>query len=169
VGSNGGGEGGTHRNWASHNYLVEFDDGGVVRTAREIHSTDLIPALQEWLDRTNLPARNFSPTVDLAVNLQHIKDGNLSLSATSFEVQNGGKKPHRVQIQRSNISTITAGIDPKVRDGHASSLIGANIVFRDATPVGKQLFIYVSAPDLLVLLMYAHPEHRGAEAAIQSN
>jgi hypothetical protein len=161
VGANGGGEGGTHRNWAAHNYLVEFDDAGVVKTAREIPTHDLIPALQEWLDRSKSAAPDFTLAVNLTVDLQHKKDGKLSLSTKTFEVQNGGKKPRSIQIQRSNIAAIAAGTDPKVRGEHASDLIGANILFHEATPVGKQLFVYVSAPDLLVLLRYAHADRPG--------
>ena len=167
VGSNGGGEGGTHRNWTSHNYLVEFDEADVVRTAREFPTPNLIPALQDWLTRANLAALDFTPAVELTVDLQRTKDATLSLSATSFEVRNGGKKPRTVQIRRSNISTIIAGTDPKVRDEHASNLIGANILFHDATPFGEQLFVYVSAPDLLTLLRYANHEQSSSKSAMR--
>jgi len=159
VGGNGGGEGGTHRNWAAHNYLVEFDDAGIVKTAREIPTHELVPNLQQWVSQSKTDIHEPAATTEITVSLPHVRTAQVMLSADSFELKDPSKKPHSFHIPRSSVTSIGPAGDLKVKGGRAPELIAATISFRETTMMGKQMTVFVSAEDLLTLLKYTRMDH----------
>ena len=156
-------EGGTHRNWAAHNYLVEFDDAGVAKAAREIATHELVPSLQQWVAQAKADITDPAASAELTVSLQHIRTAQVVLSADSFELKDPSKKPRSFRIQRSSVASIGSAADLKVKRERAPELIAATIFFREATPMGKQMTIFVSAEDLLTLLKYTRADHRSPQ------
>lgn len=155
VGANGGGEGGTHRNWTAHNFLVEFDDAGLVKTAREIPTQEVVPSLQQWTSQSKLSATDPDAISELTISLPHIRTATIVLSADSFELKDTSKKPRGFHVPRSSVAAIHSAPDLKVKGGQAPELIAATIAFRETTPFGKEMTVYVSAQDLLTLLKYS--------------
>jgi hypothetical protein len=162
VGSNGAvaGDGGSFRVWTVHNFLVEFDDGGLVKSARDVQTPELLTTLQQWVAHWDSPADEPPGPVELKVSRPHLGSpvtaANLVLSADSFGFQDYRKPKHNFQIPLSTINSITSGLDDKAGHAPDSSVIGVTILFKKKTPAGKQVSFNISPPDLLVLLKYLH-------------
>jgi hypothetical protein len=149
-----------YRDWTVHNFLVDFDKTGLVKSARDVQTPELLTTLQQWVAHWDSPADEPPGPVELKVSRPHLGSpvtaANLVLSADSFGFQDYRKPKHNFQIHPSTINSITSRLDDEAGHAPDSSVIGVTILFKKKTPAGKQVSLNISPPDLLVLLKYLH-------------
>lgn len=153
-------EEGAFRDWTVHNFLVDFDDAGVVENARDVANPELLTNLQQRVAQSNGPALDLSSPIELRVFLDRIASpvpsAMLLLSADSFGFQDRRKPKRNFHTHPSRIKGVIPWVDPKEAHSPVSNSIGVTILFKEKTPAGKQISFNLPAPDLLVLIKYLH-------------
>lgn len=157
------GTAGESRVWVSHNILVEFDENGVVASAREVEDKSLTSELISW---TQSPGRNFPSSSMLAQKLFSAGIPNTTAGSNhgwgSMSVRQEGLEfndqythaQFQVAFDRIASFELTPIIQSIWRRGQIDErklLLVLRLKLKDKTEWGKEVSVRIDPPFLLAV------------------